>query len=477
MTEIFQSSPPPRVDILTANGDSFTLRNAVACTTSRSLSNPVAQGTATFLDDRIAHTGTKYDGKKFEDVIGLMDLATITWPSRDGKTWQDGLYMVQKPLVGRMKPPNGPEDRYTLSLVSVGEALQRYKIFWNPWLENRNNFAGLGFLARSRGKIVRGRPNQVILALMRIFLDDSYAFRFADGKKLKEKFLPLFSEIRDCLNVNGLNALNAEGSLWETLKRYADQPWNEFFVDVPHENAIGRPSDATQAQQLELAGALKPYGQQEAIYLRPTPFEPDRWNALREEDGWSFDYDGSDAIDAGEQMGLDADTVANYFWASPKVIFSQFDVIQTIRQQSGNRVPIAFEDSIRKFGLRVLECGTEYVQLEGTGAISPQDQREGNTTAQTEAELILRRTEQLARWFGYPKFFTGALTTLGRIGVGRKTGARIGGVLRNARDKREYYIEGITQSWSQGMPWVTSQSLSRGHIPAEYAAWRKERGL
>ena len=113
-------------------------------------------------------------------------------------------------------------------------------------------------------------------------------------------------------------------------------------------------------------------------------------------------------------------------------------MIQTIRQQSGNRVPIAFEDSIRKFGLRVLECGTEYVQLEGRGAISPQDQREGNTTAQTEAELILRRTEQLARWFGYPKFFTGPLTTLGRIGVVEKQGkTRIGGVLRNARDKRE----------------------------------------
>ena len=64
----------------------------------------------------------------------------------------------------------------------------------------------------------------MILALMRIFLDDSYAFRFADGKKLKEKFLPLFNEIRDCLNVNGLNALNAEGSLWgnaEEVRRSA----------------------------------------------------------------------------------------------------------------------------------------------------------------------------------------------------------------------------------------------------------------
>lgn len=477
MTDLFQTSPPPRIEILTARGDSFVLQNAVACNTSRSLSNPVAQASVTFLDDRISGTNSKFDGKRFEDVIGLYDMARIVWPARDGKEWQDGIYLVQRPIQSRLKPAQGPVDQFTLTLFSMGEALQRYKIFWSPWLENRNNFAGLGFLARSSGKIVRGRPNQVILALLSIFLNDDYVFRFADGKKLREGFLPQLQEITDSLNVNGLSALNAEGALWETLKRYADQPWNEFFVDVPHENALGRPADRAQAQQLELAGALKPYGQQEAIYLRPTPFEADRWANLRAEDGWGFDYDGSDAVDGGEQMGLDADSIANYFWAAPKVIYSQFDMIQLLRQQTGNRVPIAFEDSIRKFGLRKMECGTEYVQLTGENTIDEATRQDGKISVRTEADLILRRTEQLARWFGYPDFWSGQLSTLGRIGATRKAGARIGGIVRNARDRREYYIEGIAQSWAQGAPWMTTLTLARGHVPAEYATWRKARGL
>jgi hypothetical protein len=477
MSTVFQADPPPRIEILTAKGDSFVLQNAVSCTTSRALSNPVAQASVMFMDDRIVGTGSKFDGKRFSDAIGLYDMVRISWPARDGRPWQDGIYLTQRPLQLHLKPAQGPTDQFTLSLLSVGEALQRYKIFWSPWLENRNNFAGLGFLARSAGKIVRGRPNQVILALLEIFLNDDYAFRFADGKKLKESFLPLLQDIAESLNVVGLSALNAEGALWGTLKRYADQPWNEFFVDVPHENALGRPADRTQAQQLELAGALRPYGQQEAIYLRPTPFEADRWANLRAEDGWGFDYDGSDAMDGGEQMGLDADSIANYFWAAPKVIYSQFDMIQLIRQQTGGRVPIAFEDSIRKFGLRKMECGTEYVQLSGENILDDATRQEGKISVRTEADLILRRTEQLARWFGYPDFWSGQITTLGRVGANRKTGARIGGILRNAQDRREYYIESIAQSWSQGTPWTTTLNLSRGHIPAEHAAWRKERGL
>lgn len=477
MSDIYQASPPPRVEVTTAKGQSFVLPNPVACETSRALENPVAQASLTFWDDIIEGTGTAVDGELFTDVIKIYDLVRIEWPARDEREWQDGLYLVQRPLQQYAVNQDGPESTFTLSLLSIGEALQRYKIFWHPWLADRNNFAGLGFLARSKGKVVKGRPNQVILALMKIFFDDKYIFRFADGKQLKEKFLPVFQDITDCLNVIGLNAMKAEGALWETLKRYSDGPWNEFFVDVPHENAIGRPGDTTQAKQLELAGALQPYGQHEAIYLRPTPFDSARWGALYQEDGWGFDFDGSDAIDGGEQLGPNADDVANFTWASPKVMYSRFDFLQVIRKQAGNRVPQIDAKSIGKFGIRVLEKSTEFVQFVDSKLklFTLAQKASGNTTAVNEAEMVARRTEQLANWFGYDEFWSGTLTTVGRIGASRKTGARIGGIIRNARDGREYYITGISQSWSMGAPWVTTLQLSRGHKPAEFAAWWKAR--
>lgn len=455
MTDIFDASPPPRVEITTATGQSFVLRNAVSCETARAIDNPVSSANLVFLDDTIEGANTAVDGRKYSDVIKLYDLAKIVWPARDGKDWHDGLYLIQRPLQGYAVNPEGPQTQFNLSLLSIGEALQRYKIFWSPWLTDRNNFAGLGFLARSEGKIVKGRPNQVILALMKIFLNDQYVFRFADGKKLQEKFLPLFDDITDSLNVIGLTAMNAEGSLFETLKRYADQPFNEFFVDVPHENAIGQPSNATR------------YGQHEAIYLRPTPFDADRWANLYQKDAWGFEFDGSDAIGPGEQLGPDPDGIANFVWANPKTMFSQFDTIQTIRTQTGGKVPMIDAESIAKFGARVLEQGTEYVQFLGgeIKPLTPGQQREGNTTATSEAELIRRRTEQLARWFGYDDFYSGSISTIGRIGGNRKTGARIGGIIRNSRDDREYYITGINQSWSMGSPWTTTLQLSRGHRP------------
>lgn len=466
MTNIFQASPPPRIEVTTAQGKSFVLQNAVACQSARTLDNPVAQASVLFWDDRIEGTNTAVDGQLYSDVIKLYDLVRIEWPARDERSWYDGIYLVQRPVQGYAVGEDGPETQFTLSLLSVGEALMRYKIFWHPWLVSKNNFAGLGFLARSRGKVLTGRPDEMILALMRIFFVDEYIFRFADGQSLREKFAPIFDEIRDCLNVVGLNAMKAEGALWETLKRYSDAPWNEFFVDMPHE--------------LKGAKGIFPslaYGKREAIYLRPTPFGTDQWSELYQTDGWGFEFDGSDAIDQGEQFGPDADSVANFMWASPKVMFSSFDMLQVIREQAGNQVPAIDAESVGRFGLRVMERDTEFVQFTSSnvGTFSPAQRRSAKTTANNEAELVARRTEQLARWFGYHDFWSGTLTTLGRIGANRKMGARVGGVIRNARDKREYYITGINQSWSMGAPWTTTLQLSRGHVPKRYAAWWKAR--
>lgn len=470
------ASLPPRIEVTTQSGLRFELPHAVSYQSQRSLENPVSSASLTFWGDSLQGTArSDLEGRHFGEVLSLYDLVRVEFRGRDGREWNDGLFFLEDMVFHNAQTSQGPQRRTSLRLVSLGEALMRYTIFWHPWLVERSNIAGVGFLNRSKGQIPQGRPDEVVSTILRTFLNDKYEFQLADGRKLHQALGTAFEEIPDSLALVAFSALGAEGSLWDTLKRYADQPFNELFVDMPHERGLSSPLPFRGPLQTSL-----PYGQQEALYLRQTPFHPDRWDALFGEPSWGFLYDGSDRMAEGESWGPAASDIANFFWVSGKIPYGgNFGQAAVVRESGGGELPRYDQGSIRRFGLRRLEKQTEYVHLLGRSALrrtlTPEQQQRGKTRALYPWQLLVERTKALHLWFGYPGYWRGTLTTAGRIGGERKTGARIGGILHAEELGRMFYITGITQSWNFPGPWTTTLTLSRGHKPDALRTWWLER--
>lgn len=460
---------PPKVIFITARGDIVEPADMWSVSSTRTLDNPVASASVMFWDD-VFQDAAGYNGRRIVDVIRPYDLCKIQWVNRQsGNTETDGIFFVQSVTPSLRINPNGPERQTRVELLSLGEALMRYQIFYHPHLPERSNIGGIAFRVKSKGKLPQGRPDEVVRTLYDTFLDDNYIFKLPGNLSMKSAFLLKLQVIKESLATQALSAMSAEGSLWETLKRYADSPFNEFFVDFPHE---GR--DTSDDDQVFL------FGTQEAIYLRPTPFSQANWDALAQSDAWGFSYDGSDLIADGEQIGPRLDGLANFFWVSGKSAYSAFDQLSRVYTQSNGKTPRYDEGSIRRFGLRRMEVSTEYVNFLSrdhakVGRLDPSTQRAMQTTKGTFWEVLEQKAKDLHEWFGYPWFWGGSLTTVGRCGGNREHGARIGGILSNEQDKRQYYITGIAQNWNVMSPWTTSLTLSRGHIPKEWRAWWNKR--
>lgn len=476
MTRSYDLHAPPRVEVTTHSGFAFTLDASVfALSSSRTLENPSATCVIELRGHTLDNTGdSRIDGKRYDDVLGLFDLVKIWRHGRDGREWLDGIYLLDEATETRLPSDEGLTLGVTLSLLSVGEAFVRYRLFWHPWLVERANIGGLGFLLRAKGLLPKGRPREIVQGIYDAFCNDAYLFTYADGKKLRERVALSFVDSTDSLSQNAFSILSGDSSLWETMKRYTDAPWNEFFLDVPHERARSY-GGGVDAATMQLAGVGLPYGEQEALYLRPTPFDFDRWDALYQEDGWGFDFDGSDLMGGGFTSVASAGSHANFFWTSAQVTLGGFNQAQVIRERSGNRLPRYDEGSITRFGLRMQQNDTAFVHInkaaDAQAPLTPEQKQRGNTQASEFWQMLEKRTKQSHLWFGYPLYRTATLVTAGRIGAGREDGGRIGGVLYDRVGDRQYYITALSQRWTFGSPWTTSFTLSRGHRPKALRKW------
>lgn len=469
---IYTQNPQIEIEIYTRNGARFTIRDCYAYQSTRTLESPSARFVAQLRGENFGDVSlSSLQGKNVSATLNLYDLGKVWIRDGAGKRWVDAIGLLQSVNPTVYETEGKPQKGIQLEFVGLGEALLKFQVFWHSHIEAQNNLGGLGFLSRSKGQLPKGRPNEVLLGLYKAFFNDKYLFTLADGRKISDVLIPYFEEITGGLSVTGLSALGMEGAIWEALKRYSDAPWCELFIDMGHEK--NNPSSGIDSP----AYSWFQYGNQALLYLRKTPFSFKLWQELAAEGSmWGFAFDDSERMGSGEQVGKTADEVYNFFWCPAKGIFSSFDQLSTLYRQSGGRIPIYDADSIRRYGLRRLEQGTEYVQAvktsdELTGSITAAERVRLGDTAPSKMDLIEKRTNQLHQWFGYDEFFKGSINLRGRIGSDYKNGARVGGVIERIRDGMQFYITGVQQSWTFPGPHTTTLNVSRGHYPAKYLDW------
>lgn len=462
---VYSQKPQPEIKFITRNHGTFVVKDVIEYSSTRTLASPTAEATLIFKGLEWKGEGiSSVRGRHIDETLDLYDMCRVRLCDGQGKYWTDILGLVHEIRVVESEQDGRPLQFVQIKLVGLGQVLVTYHVFWHNHVAGRSNLGGIGYRVRSGGDVPKGRPDQVLRSLYDAFFNDDYVFQLADGRKIVDVFLPAFEKIKESLSILGLSAMGMEGSLWNSLVRFADLPFNELYVEPDYPSEV----DPLGVNKQDFA----------RIILRPTPFDQKSWgNLVQGGTGHSFTYETSERMGGGENIARSVEGLGNFFWCSGKGILSNFDQLSALYNQSNGVLPIIDEDSVRKFSLRRHEETTEYIQdfkgiHESTGDLEPSEKTQMQTSQSRREQLLIRRSMQLALWFGYPDFRKGSITTRGRIGTSKEHGARIGSVLTRKSDGMEFYITGVEQSWSFPGPHTTTFALSRGHIPRDYAKWR-----
>lgn len=456
----------------TRKGRSFTVREMTAYQSSRTMDDPAATATLSFQGLTPEHASEpSIRDREWKDILGLYDQCQVRMLDYNGTQWVDINGLVSDIAPVRFESNGDPRNSTTISLIGIGQQLKNTSLFFHPHIAGRSNIGGIGWLNRADGKPPSGRPDQVLRQIYEVFINENYNFKMPDGRKLYEAITLSFQEIRDGLVLLALNALGQEENLWNVMKRFADQPFNSMWVDVPQKLV----RDIEQRYR----GQVSTF--QETVYLEPTPFDFSRWDRIATRGSDRY-FEVLDEERMGpEQVKLSSEGISTMFWCSGKGVLSGFDQLSMAYENSGGLVPIYFEKGIEALGIRRLEQGTEYVQFfkddhEQKGVITPEERLQMRTNFPDRASLLTKRTMQLAQWYGWEEgLWKGPITTRGRIGWDPDHGARIGSVMKHKRDKMEYFVTGIMQNWQMHGPWTTTWQLDRGAKQADYRKWWMER--
>lgn len=453
--------PDWKIECTTRKGEHFVLRAPHTIATSRFLEDPTSKASIAYLGKNFNEMEVPgVAGKTIKDVLSKKDLIEIKSRDALGNEWLEMVGTINDIVDNPGEDEGVPVVHSDIQVEGVGVELMRYHIFWHAHIAARANLGGTGYLARSKGRVPGGRPEEVLSALLDTFFNDKYIFRFANGELLSNMIAREFEASVESLATLGLSALGMEGPLWQTLKRYCDAPWHELFMDIPNEKA--NPHERERP----------------TLYFRPTPFDIERWEELKGR--WGFEYHATDRLGT-EQISSPVDGVYNFFWVPGKGPYTEFDQRSMLYDQSGGKLPIYDDDSIRRYGLRRLEMGTEYVQLidenaQKFGSLTGSQRQRLKTTKNKVWELLELRTKQLQRWFGYEDFEQGTIPMRHRAGMDPKHGIRMGGILMNKANGKEYYIRGVEKRWMMGQEAVTTAHVLMGRDPKDYQKYLQRLG-
>lgn len=462
MTTIHNHNPQIQAKFETRTGLVFTVDRIAAYQSLRLLADPIAKATLVLYGDGM-DLGLK---QPLAQTLSDYDLCTVTMVDGEGKRHRDIVGLVKSVQTGKVEQGGRPNTVTTIVLSGLGEALQFYQIYWLTVRDpSRLNVGGLGYKIRSKGTVPKGRPDDVISHIYQTFISDTYQMQFANSRFLREMIDLRFEEIPDSLNTVGIRAMMDMASLWSVMSRAVDAPWNEFFLALPP-GGMTTPEEEVGHYNKNRVG----------LYLRPTPFDLDRWDALKLAPGWHFVYEDSERMGAGEQLAHDSGKIYNLFWTTATGLMPQATQQASAYDHSNKQLPIVDEESVKRLGLRRMECQTQYVffsteQSDKQGALTPQQQQGAKTRQQDLYAMLVKKTKALQRWFGYDKFSEGQIQMRGRIGGSRTHGGNIGSVLTRQRDGWEGYITGVAQQWQFPGPHMTTFQCSRFRDPRDYAAW------
>lgn len=469
-------SPDLHVEVISRTGDRFTLVDAVGWESQHSMENPVQATTVSFKGTHVGAVlgSSKYAGKPFYEVIQPFDNVHVTAMSEDGIRYTDVYGVAGKLTTNR--GANGDEIT-SLPVYSLGEPLINTLVFWHSAMAGRANLANIPWLRRASEPIA-GTPPEVLKQIFEAWFNDSSGIVLTDGRRLDQALRLFFHQFNDALAVTPLNAMNMEGSVWEAMKAYANTPFAEFFADhLPTEGQVGT--------FLAGSGLVSDFNHtrsqpQMALYLRPTPFIPTRWDALAQSPGWNFSYNDNERLGGESITWWDTSDINSFFWCFGNHFQGRTDQLLKVFNDSGGKVPIVDNELLRRYGFRKFEKGTRYVepvrQAENEGKLSDEQKRNAKNKTDVWEQLALRNAE-LALMFGYEKMAGGSVPLRGRIGLSKYHGIRLGSVITRNHDggKFQFYCDSYSQSWQIGSAWTTTVNLTRGVEPDKWRKWYADR--
>lgn len=270
----------------------------------------------------------------------------------------------------------------------------------------------LGYLGRE--VTIEGcAANEAIDKILGVYAGNYINYVFADGTKLLDRIHLSLSARPDytILDVSGL--LNYQGSLWQLLKEIQNSPFNELFWEM---DDSGYPT----------------------LYLRPTPFNKDKWTKLPYTEIIDEEY-------VGDSIGRsDLETYTLYSVNCMTMLSSENQT------NSFGYVPLWYPAYFPKYGIRRLDAVSLYTMY-----ASAED-------AETTEAKCLEGTKDLFNWnIKNNSMFNGNITVRGsnRYKVGTRTKLLCDGL--------EFYIEGVSHMFNIYDSYKTNLAVTRGLVPSD----------
>lgn len=312
--------------------------------------------------------------------------------------------------------------------------------------------------------IVKGTPAVVLDNIMRYILPKLNAVEWTIWDESKKEPVPKKVDVTNILRYNFgkvdiflpmiFTADQYEGSIWNLMERASIKPFTELFVDVRSAdeawNKGDRPrvvnetieegSDDSKAKYPKGDGYYPSprvgFGQDNSavmVVLRNTPFDKGMWEKL-----YTHDLLAEDVIE--EELSISDNEHYNLFWAGTVINPLGFDLKRVVP-------PMFNEEDAKRYGLSPLEVSIEGLSIE-----------QDNPEAPTLLEGLSKSwTAKLKAWFEKNHTYMS-----GTMRVRGKGDYRIGHRLVRKGIEREFYIEGVTQSFHVFESWETTLELTRG---------------
>jgi hypothetical protein len=341
----------------------------------------------------------------------------------------------------------------TLSGVSLGGIFSRqnilalynlddsYKAFPGAWGILANSIFGerLSFLTDTGGQ----RLAELVRLLFQKFVGIDIRFGVPDRgnrslvntRDRLEDYLDLISGISPELNQYYMNRnvtvfpANSQVSLWQKAREFLPNPWFEAWFDV---------------------GLNPNFGDKVVLYARKPPFTYSRWNDVRNASGNVLETVKLDEV-VEESIGADFSEIISIFYPKFTGILLGKDTIPPLFP------PLVSERLMQRFGIRAYQPEVTFA------TVPPNEGNEDNLWPMMRG----LRSEIALHYCLADEMESGTLTIKGR------TDLRIGYKMRlqySDTVMKDFYIEGVDQSWSLRSPWVTKLNVTRGLPPNRLAA-------
>lgn len=419
-------------------------------TTNKDLNAPAGAFTITMHDRRRPDLGNR----RVSEVLKPMDLMTVSF--RRGNVFLGAMVGVVSaiPTVSEdVDPTSGARIRQmTISGFDMGKLLLAAGIFYfkDAPLGDPKTYWEKGFRDLTEAGVFPGGPRwQIIQTVLenRLYEFMSLNYQRGDGFANLRKIVDYYlGETYGDIMVP-MQYFDQEQNLWSLFSSLCDKPWTELFVDtwptdgafrsgmVPHQGAThtgGEPFD----------------GVTPVIVMRETPFDEASWNALPR---FIIDNSVIHHVEVGGEP-----TIYNLYYARPE---GQGGYGPLANQAIAGK-PILYEESVKRHGYRPLVAENKAIPLDVEEVSRMPD-------IQTRTAYL---TNQLYNWFALTgEFLSGTIVVQGNplYRVGTRLLRKLPG-----GDAVEFYIEGVTHSFSMFGEFKTTLRVTRG-LDVQKNRWPK----